>query len=285
MIYPYADITCTVLFTCCRDGHKRDNTQPRKTLQTRKRMASRKMLDSYCIARMTATEYKSGKVTVRYIATHTNHELGIHECKHLPMPQSVMKDIQEKFSQGLTLEHIMDGMLSVVHVCFIIYLHVLQYIIMILLICWVTDIRGDLGKRHCRNQFLQSATRRHFLTRQDCRNASRKVRNFTRHRHTHDAISVNRIVTELRTESPSPLLAYKPQGVKDETLPTLSEDTFFLVLMTEFQASLFTTFSHKIVCLDSTHKTNQYRFKLLTLVVPDEFRNGKHMYLTKCGVT
>ena len=195
------------------------------------------------------------------------------------MPQSAKKDIQEKFSQGLTLEYIMDGILSVVHVCFIIYLHVLQYIIMILLICWVTDIRGDLGKRHCRNQFLQCATRRHFLTRQDCRNASQKVP-----RHTHDAISVNRIVTELRTESPSPLLAYKPQGVKDETLPTLSEDTFFLVLMTEFQASLFITLSHKVVCLDSTHKTNQYRFKLL-MVVPDEFRNRKHMYLTKCSVT
>ena len=49
---------------------------------------------------------------------------------------------------------------------------------------------------------------------------------------------------------------------------------FFLILTTEFQASLFTTFAHKIVCLDSTHKTNQYRFKLLTLVVPDKFRNG-----------
>ena len=45
--------------------------------------------------------------------------------------------------------------------------------------------------------------------------------------------------------------------------------------MTGFQASLFNTFSHRIVCLDSTHKTNHYRFKLLTLVVRDEYHNGR----------
>ena len=47
--------------------------------------------------------------------------------------------------------------------------------------------------------------------------------------------------------------------------------------MTGFQASLFNTFSHRIVCLDSTHKTNHYRFKLLTLVVRDEYHNGRLM--------
>lgn len=54
----------------------------------------------------------------------------------------------------------------------------------------------------------------------------------------------------------------------------LLEDTFLLVIMTGFQASLFETFGGRIVCLDSTHKTNQYRFKLLTVLVPDEYRNG-----------
>ena len=52
------------------------------------------------------------------------------------------------------------------------------------------------------------------------------------------------------------------------------KDTFLLVIMTSFQASLFTAFSERIVCLDSTHKTNQYRFKLLTVTVADEYRNG-----------
>ena len=39
--------------------------------------------------------------------------------------------------------------------------------------------------------------------------------------------------------------------------------------------TLFNAFSHRIVCLDSTHKTNHYRFKLLILVVRDEFHNGR----------
>lgn len=89
-----------------------------------------------------------------------------------------------------------------------------------------------------------------------------------------DAISVQRIVQELQQEIPSPVLLYKQQGVKDPDYLKLEEDTFLLVIMSSFQANLFNTFSDKIVCIDSTHKTNQYRFKLLTVIVPDEYHNG-----------
>lgn len=106
------------------------------------------------------------------------------------------------------------------------------------------------------------------------RNICRKLHDFSHHRHSDDAISVQRIIEELRLECPSPVLFYKAQGVKDPKHPKLVEDTFLLVLMTDFQAGLFELFSNKIVCLDSTHKTNQYRFKLITVVVPDEYHNG-----------
>ena len=46
--------------------------------------------------------------------------------------------------------------------------------------------------------------------------------------------------------------------------------------MTNFQAAMFQKYSKRIVCVDSTHKTNPYGFKLITIVVPDEFRNGRH---------
>ena len=36
---------------------------------------------------------------------------------------------------------------------------------------------------------------------------------------------------------------------------------------------MFIKHSSKIACLDSTHKTNQYEFPLVTLVVADEFNN------------
>ena len=107
------------------------------------------------------------------------------------------------------------------------------------------------------------------------RNICRKLNDFSRHRHSEDAVSVQRIVEELELECPSPILFYKAQGEKDAEHPKLAEDTFLLIIMTSFQAGLFEMFCSKIVCLDSTHKTNQYKFKLITAVVPDEYHNGK----------
>ena len=48
-------------------------------------------------------------VEVTYISTHMNHAVGIKECKYLPLPLSVCREIQEKFSGGVTLERIMSG--------------------------------------------------------------------------------------------------------------------------------------------------------------------------------
>lgn len=125
-----------------------------------------------------------------------------------------------------------------------------------------------------RNTFHTSASRKHFITRQDCRNIVRKLKDFANHRHADDAISTDRIVRELNLENPSPIVAYKPQGIEVDGL-TLPSDAFFLCIMTDFQAQLFTEFSSKIICLDSTHCTNQYRYKLITLMVVDDFHNGK----------
>ena len=95
---------------------------------------------------------------------------------------------------------------------------------------------------------------------------------------------MDRIVQELHSESQPPVLFYKAQGITDSEYQ-LSADTFLLVIMTDFQAKLFDTFSHKIVCLDSTHRTNQYRFKLITLMVADEFRNGEfELNLINAGI-
>ena len=135
----------------------------------------------------------------------------------------------------------------------------------------IVDIREELGNRQRRESFDEEATRKHFITRQDCRNICRKVKCFKNHRHENDAISVDRIVTELRLEDPSPAIAYKAMGVKGEYL---REDNFMLVVMTEFQATLFKKFSD-VVCVDSTHNTNQYGYKLATFLVVDEYKNGK----------
>ena len=37
---------------------------------------------------------------------------------------------------------------------------------------------------------------------------------------------------------------------------------------------MFEQKASKIVCIDSTHRTNQYAFSLITILVPDEFNKG-----------
>lgn len=63
-----------------------------------------------------ATEYlQNGNVKIVYISSHTNHILGIKECKHLPLPQSVKGYIQQRFAAGVSLERILDGMATANH--------------------------------------------------------------------------------------------------------------------------------------------------------------------------
>ena len=68
-------------------------------------------------------------------------------------------------------------------------------------------------------------------------------------------------------------MLFKPQFALDSSSRLRFED-FMLVLMTEQQLSIYKQFADRILCMDSTHKTNQYSFKLITLLVPDEFRRG-----------
>ena len=59
---------------------------------------------------MIATVYNAtGEVRVKYISSHTNHELGVSEYRNLHLPPSVKKDIHEQFAAGITIERIMDS--------------------------------------------------------------------------------------------------------------------------------------------------------------------------------
>ena len=85
---------------------------PEKTsnLATRRRNESRKLDGVFCIARMMVSEnLKTGVVNVDYVSTHTGHKPSVEECKHIPLPTSLRKEVQEKFAAGITIERIMDG--------------------------------------------------------------------------------------------------------------------------------------------------------------------------------
>ena len=226
---------------------------------------------------MTVTKQKSGKVTARYIRTHTNHTPGIAEAKHLPLPEVVKREVREKHGQSVQLDSILDGIVPTYCICSmkLIYLHIeCIYIVPVhvhMHFTLITGIRGNLTCRENRKNFMSDASR---ATRQDARNIIRTLDNAVKHRHENDALSVDRLCRELRREDESVIIAYKPQGKIDEAYPSLGEDSLLLVIMTNYQATAFEKHSRKIVCVDSTHKTNPYGFKLVTVVVPDEFKNG-----------
>ena len=54
----------------------------------------------------------------------------------------------------------------------------------------------------------------------------------------------------------------------------LKNNIFAFGFQTKEQLKMFEKQAHKIVSIDATHKTNQYKFQLINLVVPDEFNKG-----------
>ena len=66
--------------------------------------------ENFCLAHITANEnVTSGKVSIKYVSTHTNHAINIEECKHLPLPKSVVEQVRMMFASGIQVEKIMDG--------------------------------------------------------------------------------------------------------------------------------------------------------------------------------
>ena len=141
----------------------------------------------------------------------------------------------------------------------------------------LTDIRSDVGHRSRRAEFEHDATRKHFVSKQDIANMRMKVKDLTVIRHKEDAVSVNMFVSELQEESYNPILLYKQQHETDPNYPILSKESFVFAIQTEFQKNCFQQYASKIVCVDATHGTNAYNFKLITVMVCDEFGQGTYV--------
>ena len=223
---------------------------------------------------MYVTEFVDGRVEVKYVTGHTGHELGPSEIKHLPLPGSTREEVAMKISVGVPSERILDGMhlykfcpnISHIKLCFI-------------------DVRETVGDRTNRDRFDQSVSRKHFLTNRDINNIRMRVKDSEIKRHENDAISVAMIVAELKEEPFDPILIFKPQSIKDLTQPTLPTESFLLAFQTQFQMELYRKHASTILCIDSTHGINQYRFKLITCIVPDELGKGKKIHASNVFVT
>jgi hypothetical protein len=45
---------------------------------------------------------------------------------------------------------------------------------------------------------------------------------------------------------------------------------------------MYQQYAPSVICIDSTHKTNVYDFKLVTLMVIDEYGEGKFEWMEYC---
>ncbi len=135
------------------------------------------------------------------------------------------------------------------------------------------DIRSNTGKRCLRDGFRAAVKRKHLVTKQDCYNKKKKYM-WSTSRHVEDAVSVDLLVKELQREKYNPILVYKPQSMFDPNVP-IAEDRFILAIQTEFQWEMYQQYASSVICIDSTHKTNVYDFKLVTLLVVDEYGEGR----------
>ena len=123
-----------------------------------------------------------------------------------------------------------------------------------------------------------------MVTKKDITNTRILVKDMAVIRNKEDAVSVDIFVEELRGEPYNPILLYKRQHEVDEQYPSLAEDTFLLAIQTDFQRQLYEQHAHKVVCIDATHGTNAYRFKLITIMIADDYGQGKHHCICyKCG--
>ena len=137
------------------------------------------------------------------------------------------------------------------------------------------DVREDIAHRSRRKSFSENVTRKHLVTRRDILNIKSRVQDQAIIKHPDDATSVLLAVTQLQQEEFNPVLFFKQQHTVDPDHPEFASDSFILILQSEFQQQMYLRFASKIVCIDSTHGTNAYKFKLLTLMVADDFAMGK----------
>jgi len=95
-------------------------------------------------------------------------------------------------------------------------------------------------------------------------------------KHADDHTSVDIWVQAMNEMSDSPVTLYKPQGRSpDDSLRDLSTADFALGLQTCTQRTFMQDFgTNRMVCLDSTHGTNQYCFNVVTMMVIDDFGEG-----------
>ncbi|GFT80353.1 c2H2-type domain-containing protein [Nephila pilipes] len=127
-----------------------------------------------------------------------------------------------------------------------------------------------------RNDMISQAnlSRIHLTTRQDVMNIKRSF-GLTNQRHADDATSVKLMLEEMaELGEDNPVLGFKFQGSMPPGFEEFDDEDYFLALQHPLQKEMMRKFGEQIICVDSTHGTNCYDFKLITVLVVDDFGEG-----------
>ncbi|XP_072024450.1 uncharacterized protein [Amphiura filiformis] len=238
-------------FVCQRHGsqraHRSTNEPGRKTPRRNKRGSVK--TNTICPARMNVRIGDSGKVTVKYIYSH-NHPVTLEDTEHQPLPASVREDIKTKLAMGVKDTDIMKNLRE-----------------------------GCSAESENTMPNASPLKRKYFVTKQ-------QLIGIKRHRYGRkrldgdDAMSVTLKVTNLMKEMDSPILIYKAKGEAVSTfLPDIdtierSEEVFCLGLQTNEQCKMLALYGEKLLVIDSVHAIDKCNYKLINLLVVDEFNQG-----------
>ena len=155
---------------------------------------------------------------------------------HLRMPNETRMKIANQLQQGVTIERIMDNI---------------------------------------RNNIAGGITREHLVSKQDVHNVKNQYNIEGIIRHANDQTSVCAWVEELKSSPNNPILLFKAQGeVQPEDMNNVGNSDFILGLQTQFQRDMLQKYGGACICMDATHGTNMYDFKLITVLVQDDFGEG-----------
>ena len=113
-----------------------------------------------------------------------------------------------------------------------------------------------------RETFEGDLQRIHLLKSQDLKNIERAYNlQGNIERHSDDFQSLDLWIEELRASSDNPVILYEnPHDKKN----------FMLALMNDYQKYMLEKFGKNVVCIDSTHGCNSYKFQLTTLMRVDD---------------
>ncbi|XP_050300050.1 uncharacterized protein LOC126738662 isoform X2 [Anthonomus grandis grandis] len=115
----------------------------------------------------------------------------------------------------------------------------------------------------------------HLTTKHDIHNIMQSYNlHDTAIRHQNDSQSVDLWVNQVQSSNENCILLYKKQG-EDHPSFCLKNEDFLLGLMTNCQGEMLKKFGiGGIICMDATHGTNPYDFKLVSILVVDDFGEG-----------